>query len=560
MNASTRFPGNVIPYPDEFVRRYQVDGFWREETIPQSLRRTAEQAPEALALVTPDVRWTYRELIRRADNVAAGLLRSGLEPGDAVILQLTNTAHAVSAWYGLLRAGLIPVCTLSLHRGHEIRQIAAKTGARGHLVQADMPNFDMITFAGEIREELPHVEILLTVGAIQGSPGVRIEDLEDQPLSLTDLERLDAIEASSNLDAPAVFQLSGGTTGTPKVIPRLHPEYWYNGAATAKWWNLGSSDRLAFGLPLAHNAAIANALFAAHSVGAALLLATPKSDVLLKLMAQEGATWLMSPPGVMRDYLSHPLFDEAFADVKTCVLTAAPVHRALFDEMQQRGVHVSQAFGMTEGLFLFTPLNSSDDLRAETVGVPISPLDEVRLLEPGNDRQVADGETGELCVRGPYTIRGYFAEPERNAVAFTQDGFYRTGDLAALVRIKDEDAYVICGRTKDLINRGGEKINAEEIESLLIRHDSVAEAALVAMPDERLGEKACAFVALQEGATTPSLSDLCAFLAQNGVAKFKWPERLEIVPSLPRTTIGKVQKLQLREQLAAKANFAGSVD
>lgn len=554
MNSVSRPPSNdVVPYPDEFVREYKRNGLWREETIPQSLRRTADQAPDTLALATPDVRWTYGELIRRVDNVAAGLLRSGLEPGDAVILQVTNTAHAVSAWYGLLRAGLIPVCTLAIHRGHEIRQIAAKTGAIGHLVQADMANFDMIGFAQEIRGELPQLEILLTVGASDESPGVRIEDLENRECSPVERARLDGIQASADLAAPAVLQLSGGTTGTPKVIPRLHLEYWYNGSATAKWWDLGPSDRLAFGLPLAHNAAIANALFAAHSVGAALLLATPQADVLLPLMTQEKATWLMSPPGVMRDYLSHPLFDDAFDTVKTCVLTAAPVPRVLFDEIQSRGVHVTQAFGMTEGLFLFTPWNSTNDLRAGTVGLPISPLDEVLLLEPGTERQVADGEAGELCVRGPYTIRGYLAEPERNAEAFTEEGFYRTGDLAARVQVHDVAAYVICGRTKDLINRGGEKINAEEIESLLIRHSSVAEVALVAMPDERLGEKACAFVALHEGAIKPSLKDLCDFLAQNGVAKFKWPERLEILSSLPRTTIGKVQKLQLREQLAARA-------
>jgi 2,3-dihydroxybenzoate-AMP ligase len=265
------------------------------------------------------------------------------------------------------------------------------------------------------------------------------------------------------------------------------------------------------------------------------------------LMAQHHATWLMSPPGVARDYLDHPRFNDAVAALRTCVLTAAPVTSEVFDALQRRGVHVNQAFGMSEGLFLFTPTAGSDDLRAGTVGLPISEYDEVRLLAPGSEDDVADGETGELCVRGPYTIRGYLDEPQRNIEAFTSDGFYRSGDLAVKLRVGHETGYVLSGRTKDLINRGGEKINAEEIESLLVQHPDIDDAALVAMPDARLGERACAFVVVRDSAAMPTVATLAEFLAARGVAKFKWPERVETVPALPRTNIGKVKKLVLRD-------------
>lgn len=544
----------VVGYPDNVKASYRAAGLWHDRTLTAAFGDTARKHPDRLALATPDVAWTYAELSRRVDNVAAGLLRAGLLPGDRVILQLTNTAHAVSAWYGILRAGLVPVCTLAIHREHEISQIAAKTAAAAHLVQVDFPGYDLVALARSMAEVVPSLHTVLSVGGTAGSvPGaLRIEDAENAPATPVELAALDRIAADTDLDAPAVLQLSGGTTGTPKLIPRLHPEYWYNGHATALWWSLGPKDRLAFGLPISHNAGVANALFAAHAVGAAVLLSSPQADDLLPLMTEHRATWLMSPPGVARDYQNDPRFGSAVSSLRTCVLTAAPVTRALFDGLQSRGVHVTQAFGMSEGLFLFTPFDGTDELRAGTVGIPLSPHDEIRLLVPGTEHDVEDGEIGELCARGPYTIRGYLDEPDRNRETFTSDGFYRSGDLAVRRRLGDESGYVLSGRTKDLINRGGEKINAEEIEMLLVEHPDVVDAALVSMPDERLGEKACAFVVVRDGAPHPTVAVLAAFLADRRVAKFKWPERVETVSELPRTNIGKVKKLTLRE-LAAQS-------
>jgi 2,3-dihydroxybenzoate-AMP ligase len=176
------------------------------------------------------------------------------------------------------------------------------------------------------------------------------------------------------------------------------------------------------------------------------------------------------------------------------VLTAARVPRPLFDELTRRGVHVTQAFGMSEGLFLFTPLDAPPDLRAGTVGVPISPLDEVRVLRPGTEVEVAEGEIGELAARGPYTIRGYLAAADRDREAFTAEGFYRSADLVRARRYEGRLSYSIEGRVKDLVDRGGEKINAEEVELLAAGHPAVAEIALVAMPDPRLGERGCAYL------------------------------------------------------------------
>ncbi|WP_326837537.1 AMP-binding protein [Amycolatopsis rhabdoformis] len=549
----------VIAYPDEIADSYRAAGAWSDRSLPTAFRATVAQHRDRLALITSLGSLTYGELDERSDAVAAGLLQAGLEPGARVILQLTNSKTAVVAWYGLLKAGLIPVCTLAIHRRHEISEIARQTGAVAHLVQADLPKFDLVAFAAEIRSLVPSVRTLLTVGGSADGPGLRIEDLASRPVSVE--QRASLVAAATALDpcAPAVYQLSGGTTGTPKVIPRLHAEYWYNATATARWWGHDHTSVLAFGLPLVHNAALSNGLHAAHSAGAALLLATPAADALLPLMAEHRATWVMSPPGLAREYLDHPGFDAAVSRLRTWVLTAARVPRSVFDGLERRGVHVTQAFGMSEGLFLFTPSGAPADLRATTVGAPISPLDEVRVLRPGTDEEVARGETGELAARGPYTIRGYLDAQDRNRETFTADGFYRSGDL---VRAHEHDGvvlYSIEGRVKDLIDRGGEKINAEEVETLIAQHEAVREAALVGMPDARLGERGCVFVVPQDPARPPALTDVRAHLERLGMAKYKWPERVEIVESLPRTQIGKVAKVRLREDIAKKiANETGS--
>jgi 2,3-dihydroxybenzoate-AMP ligase len=240
----------------------------------------------------------------------------------------------------------------------------------------------------------------------------------------------------------------------------------------------------------------------------------------------------------------HPRYDALAETLRVVVLSGAKVSEELFAAAGRGGAWVGQLFGMAEGLLTVSPRDGSPFLRRTTVGVPVSPLDEVRVLEPGGEDEVPDGEVGELCCRGPYTLRGYYGvdRPE----AFTSDGFYRTGDLACVRVLDGYRAISIEGRIKDLINRGGEKINAEEVESLLTSHPAIDEAALVAMPDDRLGERACAFVHSAAG-QRPTIHDIRDYLDSLGVAKYKWPERIEWVDDMPRASqLGKLDKKRLR--------------
>jgi 2,3-dihydroxybenzoate-AMP ligase len=202
---------------------------------------------------------------------------------------------------------------------------------------------------------------------------------------------------------------------------------------------------------------------------------------------------------------------------------------------------------MAEGLCMYTPRSAPLDLRLRSVGAPVSSLDEIRVYAPGTEDRVRPGEPGELCCRGPYTIRGYYRSPERNAEAFTADGFYRTGDIVVEL---PGGYYALADRIKDLINRGGEKVNAAEVEELLTRHPAIDRAAVVAMPDEVLGERCCAFIVLATGAEPVDVSSLRTHLAALGVAKFKYPERVEIRDSLPTTSVTKLDKKALRAEIA----------
>jgi 2,3-dihydroxybenzoate-AMP ligase len=541
----TRWGDKVVAYPADVVRAYRDGGLWGTLTIAGQLHQIALDHPDRDAVVALDGRVTFRELDERTDLLAAGLAGLGLAPGDPVLFQATNRLGTVLAWYGVLKAGLVPVCTLAAHRSHEIGEVSRRAGAVAHLVEAGVRGFDLVGFAAAQGRDHPTLRHVLVLG--DDPRGVSVDhlgrDLDAGAARKTVVE----IQAGIGPDDVAVFQLSGGTTGVPKVIPRLHAEYWYNALAYAKSWGWDAATRVAHLIPIVHNAGIVCALHGAHSVGACLVLGTADLDESLPLLAREAATHVLLGHGHFQA-VGHPGFAAAAAALTQVVLSGTKVPPALFDDLERRGLWSAQLFGMGEGLFLTTRPGAPRLARATTVGTPLSERDEVRVLDPGTDDEVPDGEVGELCCRGPYTLRGYFDAAEHNARAFTADGFYRTGDLAS-VRVIDGERYVaIEGRIKDVINRGGEKINAEEVELLLLRHPRVAEAAVVAMPDPRLGERTCAFVT----GGPLDLPEVRRHFAGLGVAKFKWPERVEVITEIPRTLVGKLDKKRLQAEIAAK--------
>jgi len=553
MTSTSTFPVGAAPderlpgYPPEAVARYRDAGLWGALTLAEQFHTVALQYPDNDAVVAAEGRLTYRDLDERTDRIAAGLLGLGLRPGDPVLFQVGNRLHSIVAWYATLKAGLVPIATLLQHRRHELSQIADRAGAVAHLVEAEPDDrFDLQEFAFALQAEHPTLRQVLVVGSAVPRPGaVRLTGLDAELAEARAL--VQQVQDGLDPDGVAVYQLSGGTTGVPKVIPRRHAEYWYNAQAYADRLGWSSESRVAHLIPIIHNAGIVCGVHAPHSVGATLLLGVPAAEPSVPLLVAEGVTDVLIGHGHFEAIADRAL-PELAPTLKRAVLSGSKIPPRLFEHVEAHGVWAGQLFGMAEGFFALSRLDDPREARLTTVGTALSPLDEVRILEPGTEDEVPDGVTGELCVRGPYTLPGYLDAAEHNKVAFTYDRFYRTGDLASVQIFDGRRCLSIDGRIKDVINRGGEKVNAEEVELLLLRHPGIAQAAVVAMPDPRLGERACAFLVATGDPLT--MAEVQRHFDELGVAKFKWPERLEWLAELPRTQVRKIDKKQLRRLIA----------
>lgn len=543
----------ITPYPAEFVERYRAAGAWGYRTLGDRLRDAARAYADRLAVVAGPMRLTYAALDRLSDSFGAGLLRLGHAPGERVLFQVGNVGEAVVAYYGVLKAGLVPVCSLAQHRDRDMSALAEITGATAHIVQADFRSYTLVDLGRTLAERHPALRTLIAINASSGAGVIGYQSVIDEGEQAS-LEILAGVRP--DVDGLAVMQLSGGTTATPKVIPRLHAEYVYNAEMWGAFLGWDSASVVMHALPIMHNACIAAAMQPAHFSGATFVLApNAEARTILATIEEIRVTDVpVVPPAVLMRLLESP--ERARHDltsIRHFVIAGQKLPLETAERLESElGIRCLQMFGMAEGMFLATPADAPADVRKTTVGIPASPLDEVRIVRPGTEDPVAFGQVGEFCARGPYTIRGYYDAAEHNAVAFTSDGFYRTGDLAQAHRTADgSTVYSIEGRIKDVINRGLEKINAEEVEELLVDHPDIRQVAIVAMPDRELGERACAFVVLRSGVSTLTVAECAAFLLPRGIAKFKLPERVEVIERLPLTNIGKVSKRDLRERIAA---------
>lgn len=534
-----------VPWPDEVAARYRAEGYWAGRPLDRLLRDQAERAPERIALVDAEGdRWTYAELDARADRTAAGLRRLGIGGGDRVIVQLPNTDAFVVLFFALLRAGAVPVLTLPAHRESEIVHVAEVSGATAYAVPDVHDGFDHRTLARALRKAVPSVEHVLVAGeAAEFTP---LADIDAEPVPLPVPDPSDV----------ALLLLSGGTTGKPKLIPRTHDDYTYNVRASAQTCGFDSSTVYLVVLPTAHNFALAcpGLLGTLMAGGTVVLSPTPSPEDAFALIEREKVTVTAVVPPIALLWLDAVEWEEAdlsslrLLQVGGSKLGAEPAARV----RPALGCTLQQVFGMAEGLLNYTRLDDPSELVVGTQGRPLSPADEIRVVdEDGHD--VAPGATGELLTRGPYTLRGYYRAPGHNARTFTDDGYYRTGDL---VRVLPTGHLVVEGRAKDQINRGGDKISAEELENHILAHPGVHDAAVVGMPDATMGERTCAYLVPRGQA--PTHRELTAFLTERGVAAYKLPDRVEVVDAFPRTSVGKIDKKALGRTIAERLSAEGA--
>lgn len=537
-----------VPWPSEFARRYRERGQWRGVTLGDALAESFAANADRLAVVDGARRVTYAELGLVIDRLALHFANLGIARGAPVVFQLPNVLEFVIAYVACLRVGAIPLTCLPAHRQAEIGYLARFTEAAAWLIPSEFRGFDYVAMAEELRPALPSLRHVLVVGERIGAGMTRLQHLLDDPIE----ERVAPAMLAEVRPAPsdvAVFQLSGGTTGLPKVIPRTHDDYLYNSLVFAAATDLDRDGVILLSVPIAHNFPLAcPGVQGALLLGARTILApSPDAETVFALVERERVTWIPAVPATVIGWLNSPrrsAYD--LSSIRAlCVggsrLNPEPARAAL----AAFGPVLVQVFGMAEGLLCATRHGDPEEAVVETQGRPVSPDDEIRIVdEDGKD--VAPGAVGELICRGPYTIRGYYRAVEHNRTAFTEDGFYRTGDM---VRLHPSGNLIVEGRRKDLINRGGEKISAEEVENLILSHPAVLNASVVAMPDPVLGERACAYVIPRPG-MHPTLIELTRFLSEDKrIARFKLPERLELRDRLPMTAVGKISKKDLRDDI-----------
>ncbi len=535
----------VVPWPADLAAMYRAAGCWLGRPLGSYLWEWAEQWGDRIAVVDGEHRLTYLDLATNADALAERLAGLGLDRGDTILVQLPNCWEFVVVTLACWRLGVRPVMMLPPHREYELASIGTHVRAKALIVPDSWKGYDHQDLAHRVVATLPEPAHVLVVGDRIRPGSIDARALLDQSGDTAARRRQLDERAPSGSDV-AVFLLSGGTTGVPKVISRTHDDYSYNIRRCAEVCDFGPDTVYLAVLPAGHNFPLANPgiLGALFSGGRAVLLPSPRPETVFEAIETEGVTATSAVPAVALKWLDaaavnrRDLSSLRYVHVGGSVLSpevAARIGPAL-------GCRLQQVYGMAEGLVCYTPADAPDDVAHTTQGTPLSPHDELLVVGP-DGRPVPPGEVGELLTRGPYTLRGYYGVPTQNRISFTPDGWYRTGDL---VRITPEGYVVVCGRVKDLINRAGEKISAGEIETLVQEMPEVAEVAAVAMPDPEVGERVCLFVRVHTGHEL-TLDDVSAALTGRGLAAFKIPERLEVLDELPHTPIGKPDKKVLRQ-------------
>jgi mycobactin salicyl-AMP ligase len=535
-----------VPFPPDRATRYRAAGYWTGRTVDSMLSDAAQRWPDRVGVLDADTapgspqRLSFAQLDERAEHAAAGLAELGIAAGDRVLLQLPNGCEFAVALFALLRAGAIPVMCLPGHRAAELGHFAAVSDATALLIPASASGFDYRPMAQSL---------------VQDHPGLRHVIVDGDPGPFVSWSQVCAhrgqrpTAGTADPGSPALLLVSGGTTGTPKLIPRTHDDYVYNATASAEVCGLTGDDVYLVALPAAHNFPLAcPGLLGAIAVGATtVFLNNPSPESAFDAIVRHRVTATALVPALANLWAQATEWEP----VTPKSLRLLQVGGAKLEADDARRIRetltpgLQQVFGMAEGLLCYTRPGDPPELVDRTQGRPLSADDELRIVDDAG-RPVPVGADGELLVRGPYTFNGYFRAENDNARCFDPDGFYRSGDLVR----RHADGYLeVTGRMKDVIHRGGETVAAGDLEEHLRAHPAISSAAAVALPDPYLGEKICAAVVFAGNPVT--LTELNDYLDQRGVATHARPDVLAEMASLPTTPVGKIDKKAIARQLQA---------
>jgi len=548
--------------PVERIEELTAKGLWGTDTLHGLLARQAASNPDRLAVadqpnraeLTADEprRLTFAQLEQASDNLAAILLAQGIGAGDRVMVQLPNISELVVCYYAISKLGAVISPVPVQYGSHELSSLARVLRPQLMLGIASFRGADL---AAQAAAALADVKVL-ALG----------RDLDMDSADQATLERFRAYRQAADDDANAIISVcwTSGTTGTPKGVPRSHNMWLATARTSADAGDYRDGDILLNPFPLVNMAAVGGFLYAAALLGCSLILHHPLDPPLfLRQLQDERANFTIAPPALLNQLAKNPQlwgqFD--FSQLRALGSGSAPLSPEMIATFEtEYGKPVINFYGSNEGISLFsTPATAREpEVRAAmfprygVAGMPFTGItqDTVRskVIDPESGVDITTpGRPGELCFAGATVFDGYLEHSGEDV--FTRDGYFRTGDLVEICG-EPPHYYRIVGRCKDIINRGGMKISPSEIDTLLEGYPDLVEAAVCAYPDDKLGEKICACVVPSPGVQAPTLEALCDYLLQHGIAKFKLPERIEVMPALPRNPMNKVLRSALQEAVS----------
>ncbi len=545
----------VAGYPPDVAEQYRSAGYWIGQTHSAMLAESAAAHPDSEA-VRDDVRaLTYAELLDGSRRIAHGLIEQfGLRPGDRAVVQFPNVAEYVEVLFALFDAGVLPVFALASHNTAELEDLVTRADAAVFLTVDSLGGTDFRARADHlaaVRASTSDGRPFATVVAEHGSP---------DPLAAVRSANAESTDRSGSPSDIAFLQLSGGTTGAPKMIGRTHDDYLYSVRESAHICGLDESSVFGVVLPVSHNFTMSSPGILGALYAGSRIVMVPGTDArtVLGTIAEHSITQVSAVPPLVTAWLDSP--ESGQHDVSSVRVLqvggaklAEPVARRVPELFGN--ATLQQVFGMAEGLVNYTRLDDDFERIVSTQGRPISPADEIRIVD-ADGAPVPPGHEGSLQTRGPYTIRNYWQDASPQS--FTDDGFYCTGDRV----VRDDAGYItVVGRDKDQINRAGEKIAPSEVEDLLLTHVAVRDASVVGAPDDRLGERIVAYVipstAAVDSGEVPDAFALRGFLREAGLARFKIPDDVLIVDEFPTTAVGKISK---KDQSLSADTAAAPVD
>ncbi|CRK49588.1 2,3-dihydroxybenzoate-AMP ligase [Rhodococcus sp. RD6.2] len=546
MPEQSNGPVEFTRWPETDAARYRSEGIWAGTTFDRILRDTATRRADTVAVIDADTSWTYAELDARVRTLAAGLLDLGIEPRQRVMVQLPNRAEYVATVFALFRIDALPVFCLPAHRSAELTALAAASESVAIVVAHHHEGFDHAALAADVATAVPSLRTIVCIpdaGAVAPEGTVAFDTVRGQ----------DREFPTADPGEVAFLQLSGGSTGVPKLIPRTHDDYLYSVVRSNEVCGVTEETVYMATLPVSHNFPMSSPgiLGAVVAGGTIALTPSPAPSTAFAMIERAGVTMTGLVPPLARLWTESAERGQPH-DISTLATVQVGGARCP-DELATRigpalGARLQQVFGMAEGLVCYTHLDDSDEVVTTTQGRPMSPLDRIRVVDD-NDVDVPAGSEGSLMTHGPYTIRGYYRNADANARSFTDDGWYRTGDI---VRVDARGNITVCGRAVDRINRGGEKVSAEEVEEHLLAHPSIRDAVVVAIADEYLGERTCAFVLAADEDNPPRTSQIRAFVRDRGLAAWKIPDKVQVLDAFPETGVGKTSRKELRRALTGR--------